>query len=253
VTRMSNRAPEIAGIALLALHNVAVHRVLTPPGDALLNLAAAGGLCALAVGTGATAADLGMTARAAPAGLRLGAVAGLAAAGAVAAGARWAPARRLFADERIVAARTGEAVYNVALRIPLATALGEEVLFRGALLALLRRGRATTEAVALTSLLFGAWHLLPAFDGLTRRSGRAPVDGARPRPSGNAPRWSGARRRAARVAGHALATAGAGTALAWLRLRSGSVAAPIVVHATVNATGYLATRRADARAPLRPS
>jgi hypothetical protein len=36
--------PEAVGVAVLALHNVAVHRLLPAPADAALNLATAAGL-----------------------------------------------------------------------------------------------------------------------------------------------------------------------------------------------------------------
>jgi membrane protease YdiL (CAAX protease family) len=38
------------------------------------------------------------------------------------------------------------------------------------------------------------------------------------------------------------ATAGAGAGFAWLRLRSGSVVAPMLVHATLNMTAFAGVR-----------
>ena len=57
-----------------------------------------------------------------------------------------------------------------------------------------------------------------------------------------------------RTAGAVLATVTAttlaGYGLAWLRLRSGSIAAPVVAHASLNGAAYLAARFVvDAAAP----
>jgi membrane protease YdiL (CAAX protease family) len=122
-----------------------------------------------------------------------------------------------------------EAIYHLAVRIPLATAVAEELAFRGALLGLTQRRRSPAAAVAWTSLLFGASHALPTlkhYDG-------NPASGlvADPRQG----------RRIA-VLGTMLSTAGAGCLFAWLRLRSRSLLAPILAHAATNASAYLAGR-----------
>jgi membrane protease YdiL (CAAX protease family) len=114
------------------------------------------------------------------------------------------------------------------VRIPLATAIAEELTFRGALLGLARR-RSPAAAVGWISLLFGASHALPTlqhYDG-------NPASGlvADPRKG----RWVA-------VLGATLSTAGAGCLFAWLRLRSRSLLAPILAHAASNASAYLAGR-----------
>ena len=135
------------------------------------------------------------------------------AGGAVVAAAALPATRELFRDRRLSGVGRAEAAYQVAVRIPLATALAEELMFRGALLALFRRRRSTAAAVLWTSLLFGAWHVLPTIDDYPGS------------PAG----------------------AGAGAGLAWLRLRSGSVLAPALAHAALNVSAYLAGRRLLAR------
>ena len=67
----------------------------------------------------------------------------------------------LFADYRVRQLSSGRARYEAAIRIPLGTALGEELIFRGALFGLLRRRHSTFTAVTVSSLLFGLWHVLP--------------------------------------------------------------------------------------------
>jgi hypothetical protein len=60
-------------VAVLVLHNLAVHRLLPPPADAALNLVTAAGLTAFARHAGCGQDELGIrAANAAAAGLRLG-------------------------------------------------------------------------------------------------------------------------------------------------------------------------------------
>jgi membrane protease YdiL (CAAX protease family) len=234
--------PEATALAALALHNVAVHRLLPAPAGAALNLATAAGLTAFARRAGCTRRDLGIDPADAADGLRVGLGAAAAAGGAVALAAVLPATRRFFHDRRVSGVGRGVAAYHLAVRIPLATALAEELLFRGVLLALLRRRHSPATAVVWTSLLFGASHVLPTLDHYQGN----PVSDLVADPG---------RGRRLTVLATALSTAAAGGAFAWLRLRSGSVLAPTLAHAAVNVSAYLAGRRAvrrQARAdPLR--
>jgi membrane protease YdiL (CAAX protease family) len=152
------------------------------------------------------------------------------AGGAVALAAALPATGRFFHDRRVSGAGRGEAAYHLTVRIPLATALAEELLFRGVLLALFRQRRSPGAAVAWTSLLFGAWHVLPTIDHYQGNPASDLV--ADP-----------ARGRRLAVLATTLSTAVAGGAFAWLRLRSRSVLAPILAHAAINVSAYLAGRR----------
>jgi hypothetical protein len=222
--------PEAVGVAVLALHNLAVHRVLPAPADAALNLATAAGLTGFARRAGCSRADLGLEAGDARRGLRTGLAAAAVAGGGVALAAALPPTRRFFHDRRVSDVGRGEAAYHLVVRIPLATALAEEVLFRGGLLALFRQRRSPAAAVLWTSLLFGAWHVLPTIDHLGGN------------PAGDLLADAGRGRRLA-VLATTVSTAGAGGAFAWLRLRSRSLVAPVLAHAAVNLSAYLAGRR----------
>ena len=218
-------------MAVLGLHNVLVHRLLPAPVDAALNLVSAAGLTAFAARTGSSRGDLGIDVADASSGLRLGSGAAAVATGMVAVAAVLPASRRFFDDRRVAGVGRGEAAYHITVRIPLATALAEELLFRGALLALFRRRRSETTAVLWSSLLFGAWHVLPT------------IDHYQGNPAGELIADPRKRRRLA-VLATALSTAGAGIVLAGLRLRSHSVLAPVLAHAAVNVSAYLAARRA---------
>ncbi len=194
------------------------------------NAAAALTSLAFARRAGASPADCGLTGGAV--GRALGA--GAAAAGLVAATVVIASlprrARTLFSEERVTGHGGGRAVYEVLVRIPLGTALSEEVLFRGAMLGVMLRRHAAPAAVARASLVFGVWHVLPTLASLRSTGLGREVTGR----AGAAPA----------IAGVIAVTAAAGAGFAALRLRSGSVLAPVLAHAALNATGYLVARRA---------
>ena len=203
-------APEVTGAAVVALHNLAVHRLLPSPADAVLNVVTAAGLTAFG--------------RPAP---RLAAAA--VATGGVVLGAFQPATRPFFRDRRVTAVGRREAIYHLAVRIPLATAIAEELTFRGALLGLAQRRRSPAAAVGWTSLLFGASHALPTL----QHYGGNPASGLVTDPGKG--RWVAVLRTT-------LSTAGAGCLFAWLRLRSRSLLAPILAHAASNASAYLAGR-----------
>ena len=222
-------ASEVTGAAVVMLHNLAVHRLLPSPADAVVNVVTAAGLAAFARRAGCSRDDLGIRGADVAAGLRLGLAAAAVAAGGVVLGASLPATRPFFRDRRVIEVGRREAIYHLAVRIPLATAVAEELTFRGALLGLARRRRSAAVAVGWTSLLFGVSHALPTlkhYDG-------NPASGlvADPRQG----RWVA-------VVGTTLSTAGAGCVFTWLRLRSRSLLAPILAHAASNASAYLAGR-----------
>jgi hypothetical protein len=88
--------PEAVAVAVLAVHNVAVHRLLPAPADAALNLATAFGLTAFARRAGCSRRDLGIGAEDAESGLRVGLGAAAVAGGAVALAAALPATRRFF-------------------------------------------------------------------------------------------------------------------------------------------------------------
>jgi uncharacterized protein len=222
-------ASEVTGAAAVALHNLAVHRLLSSPADAVVNVVTAAGLTAFARRAGCSRDDLGIRAADVAAGLRLGLAAAAVATGGVVLSASLPATRPFFRDRRVIAVGRHQAIYDLAVRIPLATAVAEELTFRGALLGLARRRHSPAAAVGWTSLLFGVSHALPTlqhYDG-------NPASGlvADPRKG----QWVA-------VFGTTLSTAGAGCLFAWLRLRSRSLLAPILAHAGANASAYLAGR-----------
>ena len=113
--------------------------------------------------------------------------------------------------------------FQILVRIPVGTAAFEELVFRGVLLATLERAAGRRTAVLGSSLVFGLWHVGPTLAALRENRvsrGRAPA-----------------------VAGAVAVTALAGGALAALRVLSGHLAAPVLVHWAANAAGLVAAHR----------
>jgi uncharacterized protein len=188
------------------------------------------GLAAVAIARcrGASAADCGLAGDALRRGLGVGGTAAAAAAAVIGIAALPGRSRALFADERITGHRGPRACYEVLVRIPAGTALGEELLFRGALLGVLLRRHGTAAAVSLESVCFGLWHVPPTLASLrSSRLGR---------------RATGRVGGTTAVAGAVAVTAVAGAGFAALRLRAGSVLAAVLAHAAVNATAYVVAR-----------
>jgi len=195
-------------------------------------LAAAGAVLGVARAGGARASELGLSPTSAARGARLGARAAAPVALAVAAVVAVPRTRRLVHDEKISATSPREAAFETFVRIPLETAVAEELIFRGALLALGTRARSRPSAIVTSSLCFGAWHVVPTLGSLARGAGTE----ALPTPASTV----------AVVA----ATSVAGLGFAMLRVRSDSVVAPIIVHATLNMVAFAGIRATAGRRPL---
>jgi uncharacterized protein len=129
--------------------------------------------------------------------------------------------RAVLEAHRVEGMSTGQLLLRALLLIPLGTVLCEEVAFRGVLLAIASRVVPARSALAITSLVFGLWHIGSAL----------PPAGA-----GVSPALQGAS-----VARVVLLTGIGGVALGWLRQCSGSLLAPIGLHLGTNSMGLLAT------------
>jgi membrane protease YdiL (CAAX protease family) len=213
---------------LAAWNNLVVPRL--PAGRAsyvVVHTAAAGGLVAAARRTGLPWEDLGLARRRLPAGARWGARCSAAVAGGYAVALAVPALRPLLADARIAGLGGGEIAYQVLVRIPFGTVVWEEVAFRGVFFAALARVASVPAATAASAAVFGVWHIRPTLDALAAND---LVEGPVLRP--------------AAVLLACLATAGAGVLFSWLRLRSGSLLAPALLHLAANTLGTVAAAAA---------
>ena len=188
----------------------------------LLNVCATGAALAAAAASGLTVTDLGLGRAELRPGVRLGSRLATAAAGGWVLIAAVPATRPVLRDERIIGLSGRELAYQVLLRIPLGTVLWEETAFRGVLQAALARVMPAGAAIAVTSGVFGIWHIHPT-------AGAARVNRLADRPG----------QTLAAVASGVAATAAGGVLLSWLRVRSGSLAAPVLLHLATNCGGAL--------------
>lgn len=147
---------------------------------------------------------------------------------------RW---RAELADPRLASLDQRAAFTRIFIRIPVFTALIEEVVFRGVLHAALVALYPTETAIWLGAGLFGLWHIGPG------------VDQAQ---AGDKSMRAGAIHTGLTV----VATTAAGAFLVGLRIETGSIWAPVAVHASINMTlacfARLASRRAVTSTGPRP-
>ena len=219
---MTGTTALIACLAVMVAVNAWVH--LGPARwHPLTGPLAAAGLLALGRAAGLTWEQLGLGPGALTRGLLWGGAAAGVVVGVYAVGLALPATRGRFRDERH---RIGgrRASLLALLAIPLGTVVFEEVAFRGVLWGLLAADHGTTWAIALTSVLFGAWHVLPAIDGARKNS-----------PDGRVPRGVMVRE----VIGTVAFTAVAGLVFAVLRDRSDSLVSPALLHWATNGLGVL--------------
>jgi membrane protease YdiL (CAAX protease family) len=222
-------ATEVAIAAGIVAIHLVDHLVVPRRFHLATHLLSAGAAVGAALAAGATLDDLGLRPDHAPAGLRRGAISAAAIAAVIGAGAALPTTRTLFDDERVLDVSAGEAAFRGLVEIPLGTAVYEEVVFRGVLLGLACRRWSPVPGALVTSALFGLWHVLPALrdrehNPATREQHPALV-----------------------VIATVLNTAVVGGVLAWQRLRTKSVAAPILTHTASNALAFAAAVALDRR------
>jgi membrane protease YdiL (CAAX protease family) len=211
-----------------AWNNLLVHRLPgRPVSYVVANVAATAVLLAAARAGGLSWGELGLDRRRLAAGARWGG----ACAAVVAAGygtSLAVPALRpLLGDARAAGLDGGELAGQALVRIPLGTVLWEEVAFRGVLLATLGRLLSRRGATAASAALFGLWHVRPTLAALSAND-----------------LAEGPLARAGAVLLACLGTAAAGVLFAQLRLRSGSLLAPALLHLATNSLGVLAAAAA---------
>lgn len=184
------------------------------------------GLCVLLLAAGRLAggswATLGVGGSAGR-GATLGGAVAIVVCALLAAGLAVPRLRRLLADRRLVGVSPARLAFLALVRIPLGTALLEEVAFRGVLFGICAQQQSVAAAVAGSSVAFGLWHVTPTL---------ALIDANRPAAAARA-RWSA-------VAAAVVFTAAAGAGLCALRVAGGGLLAPFLAHAGTNALAAVA-------------
>ncbi|MFQ5947550.1 MAG: lysostaphin resistance A-like protein, partial [Acidimicrobiia bacterium] len=136
--------------------------------------------------------------------------------------------RPLLDDARVAEITVPALMFHALVRIPLGTALWEEVAFRGVLFGAWARLRNPLVAAIGSSLVFGLWHIRPALT-LLDVNDIAQGPGLR------------ILARAAAL----IVTVVAGLFFCWLRLRSRSLVAPLTAHVAINSLAIAAAAAAQ--------
>jgi CAAX protease family protein len=206
-------------VAVLVLFTIArTFGLLGAPAVAAGVLVAA--LILVAWAGGLIYADLGLGRKQVPAGLRYGAAAFGVVLLVLVIGAL-IPAMNGFLHDSRAQISAGRLGYELGISIVLLTAIPEEFAFRGVLLGSALKLWGPWRASLVTSVLFGLWHIAPTLhtmsDNHVFRGEAGSVAG-----------------QVLLVLGAVLLTSGAGLVFCWLRLRSGSLVAPVLAHAATN-------------------
>ncbi len=213
----------VAIVALVLYANVIVNEVLAPPWYVPFNLGLMAVALLLARSAGTSWVSMGMRTDRLRRGARIGVVVAVSVVAILLLAAVIPASREAFRDERIVEGSFALSLYHALFRVPLGTALYEEVLFRGIIFGMLARRTSVLGAALWSSLLFGIWHVLPALDAIDVNPIGETIGGT----------W-------VPVIGAVVSTFAVGLGFAWLRLYSGSILAPIIAHIAANSTALLA-------------
>ena len=215
----------LAIVALASYANVISNEVLDDAWHIPFNLGILGVALLIARRAGTTWTTMGLRRDR----LKRGVTVGLVVMGAIAAGIVVAIAvpstRELFLDDRVIDNSIGWALFQALVRIPLATALYEEVLFRGIVFGMFVRRYPPLLAAVWTSVLFGFWHILPTLDTLETN------------PAGDL--FSGAAGLVIAVAGAVAGTMLAGLGFLLVRLYANSTVAAVLAHIGTNSLAML--------------
>lgn len=220
MTRLTPRATFWATAAVLAAFNVA--RALGAFGRLadVVGLLVAVALVAWALRSGRTRSQLGLARDR----VRSGLVWGGAAFGVVLAVVVLAavlPGSSGFLDDDRARISLPALLFELGVSILLLTVVPEELTFRGVLLGAGTEAWGRRRGMLASSALFGLWHVAPT---LGTAQGNAQLGEAASSGGG----------KAGLVVGAVLATFVAGMVFSWLRLRSGSVVAPMLAHLATN-------------------
>lgn len=177
-------------------------------------------LLVVARATGMGLAQLGLSRAHLRDGLRYGVVAFAAVVLLVALAAALPVTSGLLHDSRAQIG-LGRLLYELGIVVILITAVPEELAFRGLLLASGSRTWGPGRASLASSALFGLWHIAPSLSTLAGNQGLNNLS-------------AGLGGQVTLVLGAVGVTFLAGLLFCWLRLRSGSLLAPLLAHVATN-------------------
>ncbi len=202
-------------VAALAVANISRSALVPGRWHFAFNLGIGLVAVAIAVFAGLDRSEMGLDRSRYPAGLRLGGIAFAVTSLVVIAAALTGAVN----DDSTDVTFRGMLLRALVV-IPLATVVVEEVAFRGTLHGLLRRVTSPRWTAVAGAVLFGLWHVFPTWRG--GAAGDVEVN------------------RELAAAGTFAATTAAGFVFVWLRTRSDSLIAPVMLHLATNSVTFAA-------------
>lgn len=215
----------LAIVALASYANVITNEVLDDVWHIPFNLGVLGVALLIARRAGTTWTTMGLRQDRAARGVKVGLVVMALIALGVAIAIAIPATRELFEDDRVIDNSVGWVLFQALVRIPLATAFYEEVLFRGIVFGMLMRRNSPLVAALWTSVLFGFWHILPTLDTLETN------------PAGDL--FSGVIGLVIAIFGAVAGTMLAGIGFLLVRLFANSTWAAVLAHIGTNSTALL--------------
>jgi membrane protease YdiL (CAAX protease family) len=212
-------------LALVGYANIIANEVLDEVWHIPFNLGILGVAILIARRAGTTWTTMGLRRDRIKRGVTVGGVVIAVIVAGVAIGIAMPATRELFRDDRIIESSVGWVLFQAFVRIPLATALYEEVLFRGIVFGMLIRRRSPLVAGLMTSVLFGLWHILPTLDTLQTS------------PAGDL--FTGIVGLVVAIVGAIAGTFVAGLGFLWVRLYANSTYASVLAHIGTNSVAIL--------------
>ena len=209
-------------LAVMLLANLSFHR--WPTWSVLVGVTTTVALAVLARWSKLGVADLGLARENWTSGLRWGGVC-VAVVAVTYSAALLIPAARAAVTGS--AGSWSQALIAALLVIPLGTIIPEEFAFRGILWGLAHREWGRWAATFVSSTVFGFWHIAPALGGGSANEAFDTLVGG------------GTLGLLLRVAGTVVLTGVAGVLFCELRVRSGSLFAPVLAHWAVNGLGVI--------------
>lgn len=174
---------------------------------------------------GCDAASLGLSRDKVGSGLRWGGACVAIVAGFYLIGTVLPFAHDLYRDKRVQDLSFAGLLYYTLLAVPFGTVVLEEIAFRGVLPAIVNRRTTIWRSVLVASACFGLWHILPAVGLNTTNPAVASIAG-------------GSTGEAVGIAFAIVSTFLVGIVFSWVRYRSGSLLAPILLHISTNSIAY---------------
>jgi membrane protease YdiL (CAAX protease family) len=122
---------------------------------------------------------------------------------------------------------SGKDYEELFIRIPIGTALAEELIFRSSLMGILLQNYGRIVALSVSSAVFGLWHILP---------GPGAILAAQKITSKYTPVWLALASSAILTV---IATTAGGLFIGWLRIISAGIFFPWIFHASLNIGGWI--------------